>query len=55
VASTIGEDADQITPALYSAAKKRIGGVYDDITARNQIGITPDVQTKLGNVLADAQ
>lgn len=55
VANTIGEDSDQITPAIYAQAKKRIGSVYDDITARNQVGITPDVQNSLNNVLADAQ
>lgn len=55
VAGTIGEDTDQITPAIYAQAKKRIGGVYDDITARNQVGITPDVQNQLASVLQDAQ
>ena len=35
VAQTIGENTDAITPAVYAAAKKRIGGVYDDITSRN--------------------
>lgn len=55
VAQTIGEDADAITPAVYTAAKKRIGGVYDDITSRNQVGLTDQVQQRLQGILQDAQ
>jgi hypothetical protein len=53
VASTIGEDADAITPALYSAAKKRIGATYDDITSRNTIDLN-GVKDKLAGILGEA-
>lgn len=55
VANTIGEDADRITPAVYSQAKKRIGSVYDDITARNNVQVTPDLQQGLLGVLDHAK
>lgn len=54
VASTIGEDADAVTPALYAQAKKRIGQTYDDITERSNIDLT-GVQGDLAGVLAEAQ
>lgn len=54
VASTIGEDADAVTPALYAQAKKRIGQTYDDITERSNIDLA-SVQDDLAGILAEAQ
>lgn len=54
VASTIGESTDSITPAVYAQAKKRIGSVYDDITSRNQVNITPDIKQNLDALLQEA-
>jgi hypothetical protein len=55
VARTIGEDADAITPEVFSAARARIGASYDDLASRINPQITPAVQTKLANVLKSAQ
>lgn len=54
VASTIGEDADAITPALYAQAKKRIGATYDDITSRNTVDLN-GVKDKFLGILGDVQ
>ena len=55
VARTIGENADAITPEVFSAAKARIGASYDDLATRINPRITPAVQTKLANVMKSAQ
>lgn len=55
VARTIGENADAITPEVFSAAKARIGASYDDLAARIDPRITPGVRAKLADVLKSAQ
>jgi hypothetical protein len=55
VSRTIGEDADAITPEVFSAAKARIGASYDDLASRVNPQITDKVQTRLANILKSAQ
>jgi len=62
IAKTMGEDASQITPAVISQAKERIGNVYDSIA--NKINIKADdkflnnlssLDEEAKNVLNDSQ
>ena len=62
IAKTMGEDANQITPAVLSQAKERIGNVYDSIA--NKININADdkflnnlasLDEEAKNVLNDSQ
>lgn len=39
VIKELGEDADEVTPAVMNAAKQRIGGQFNEIAARNTVKI----------------
>lgn len=49
----IGEDADELSPAVFAAAHKRIGKVFDDVRALpgHPISLGQDVATAADNVL----
>lgn len=55
VSKTFGEDASAINSGVYDAAKRRIGGQFDDITARNELPLGPDVMSGLRGVSDEAQ
>lgn len=54
VLKTIGEDAPAATPAVMSAAKDRIGQVFDDVAARNPVPFDNTLQTHLAQIEHDA-
>lgn len=54
VSRTFGEDAPAITDEVYSAAKQRIGGEFDRLTARNQLPLGPEVTAGLKEVSDEA-
>lgn len=41
VSRTFGEDAPQITDDVLGAARQRLGQVYDNVFARNEVTLTP--------------
>lgn len=55
VAQTFGEDANKVTPEVYSVAKDRLGQQFNDLAARNNLNVTPELQGKLAGVLTDAE
>lgn len=55
VSNTFGEDATAINSGVYDAAKRRIGGQFDEITARNELPLGPEVMTGLRGVGDEAQ
>ena len=55
VAGTFGEDADKLTPEVMSAARSRIGKVFDDVAARTSIQDAPqNVLAPIGQIIKDA-
>lgn len=62
VARRFGEDADLLTPDVMQGAARRIGGQFDDITARNGVQVDPqlaqdmrDAATRYGMKLPSQQ
>lgn len=51
---TFGEEADAITPEVYAAAKKRIGGQFNDISARNSLPVDDSLLDGLIGVQREA-
>jgi hypothetical protein len=54
VAREIGEDADKITPEVFSGAKSRIGGEFNRLSERNALQVTTDTASKLAAVQREA-
>lgn len=54
VAKTFGEDVDAITQGVMARAKKRIGGVINEIENNNEIHLNNDVIRKLAGIEATA-
>lgn len=54
VGRTFGEEADAITPEVYAAAKKRIGGQFNDISARNSLPVDDSLLDGLIGVQREA-
>lgn len=55
VMKTMGEAADEATPATLSAAKQRIGGDFERIFGKVHVPLDePTVQAKLGKVMQEA-
>lgn len=50
IAKTFGEDADAITPEIISAAKQKIGGIYDDVASRVNIQVDDAFKKSLSEV-----
>lgn len=55
VARTFGEDADRITPEVYAAAKKRIGGEFNNLSGRNNLTVTPQFRQNVDQILKEAE
>lgn len=53
--ATIGSDADAATQPVMAAAKARIGGVFEDVAARNPVHVDTELASGLQSVLADAR
>jgi hypothetical protein len=47
---TIGADADKATPEVLLAAKERIGKTFQDLSARNAVGLDDEFVTALAKV-----
>jgi hypothetical protein len=47
---TVGENADTATPDVLSAAKDRIGKTFEDLSARNVVGLDNDFVNALAKV-----
>ena len=54
VAGTFGENADNLTPDVMSAARKRIGQVFDTVAAKTGVKDVPSLMQNLGNVVHEA-
>lgn len=54
VAGTFGEKADKITPDVAAAAKRRIGGMFDSLSARNTLKADSQLVNDLVSVVDDA-
>ena len=54
VAKTFGEDAEHITPEVITAAKDRIGNVYDDVATRVNIGVDNQFKNSLKELNEEA-
>lgn len=55
VSNTMGEDSPSITPEVMSAAKSRIGAVFNRVAANTTIQNADAVQAQIGGVIHDAQ
>lgn len=54
VSKEIGEDTDRITPEVYAAAKGRIGGEFNRLTARNDLVVDTGLAGKLAAIQREA-
>lgn len=50
VSRTFGEDAPKVTRDLYDAARTRLGQQFEDLSARNNLNVTPALLSDIGNV-----
>lgn len=55
VANTIGQDADAITPQVFSKAKADTGAIYDDLLSRNNLTITPELEQRFAAIQDEAR
>lgn len=55
VSRQMGEDAPGITPEIYSAAKRRLGATFEDLSGRNNLQINDDLLGELGRVVDEAE
>jgi hypothetical protein len=54
IGRTIGEDADQITPAVMARAAQRIGGVMDDVASNTAVNVDKPFLEGMQQVAKDA-
>lgn len=54
VGSTFGAKADKITPQVFAAAKNKLKGTFNRLTASNTLNITPDLVAKVRGLAAQA-
>jgi hypothetical protein len=54
VSKTFGENTDRITDDVYAAAKKRIGGQFEALTARNNLTADNTMLGRLAGVVDEA-
>lgn len=54
VSRTIGEDSPVVDQNLYAAAKARIGGQFQALSARNNLNVTPAVMSDVNGVIDNA-
>lgn len=55
LASTIGQQADELTPAVMSAAKSANSTGYNDLFARNSVQLDPNTSQRLGALWQQAK
>ena len=55
LASVIGENAPIITPKVYNAAKQRHSQQFDELTARNELKVTPKLMADLQTIAKNAK
>lgn len=54
VSKTFGDDVQKVTPAVYAANKARLGQTFNDLTARNTLNVTPQVNKTLQGIASEA-
>lgn len=54
VSKTFGENTDKITDDVYAAAKRRIGGQFEALTARNNLNADNALLGRLSGIVDDA-
>lgn len=54
VSRTFGENSPRVDNELYAMAKDRIGGSFNDLSARNSLNVTPTLANDLGSVSSAA-
>lgn len=55
VSRQFGEDSTKVTPEVYAAAKRRLGGQFETLSARNNLNVTDDLTTRLSGVVDEAE
>lgn len=55
VSQTFGENAEAITPAVYEAAKKRLGQEFERLSANATLPISPQMLAQLGRTRSEAE
>lgn len=55
VSRTFGEDTDKVTPAVYGAARTRLGQQFDDLSMRNTLNVDDTLMTRLDGILSEAR
>ena len=51
---TIGEEADEASPAVLGAARQRIGNVFDEVYDKNTLKITDSVKNQINEIKESA-
>lgn len=54
VSKTFGEDTDKITPEVYAAARKRLGGQFEDLSMRNTLNLDRLTMDRLEAIASEA-
>jgi hypothetical protein len=54
VADTIGATDDKITADVFRAAKGRVGGEFERLSAQNQLNVTPELSARLAGIRDEA-
>lgn len=54
VGKTFGADVEKVTPEVYSFHRTRLGNQFDELAARNNLNVTPELRTKLGGIVEQA-
>ena len=54
VSRTFGENTDKVTPAVYGAARTRLGQEFDDLSMRNTLNVDSKLMDDLDGILSSA-
>lgn len=54
VSRTFGENTDKVTPAVYGAARTRLGQQFDDLSMRNTLNVDSKLMDDLDGILSSA-
>lgn len=54
VSREFGENAPKITPEVFASAKSRIGGEFDQLSAKSNMRLTDDLLNRLGGLQEEA-
>jgi hypothetical protein len=54
VADTFGATDDKITADVFRAAKGRVGGEFERLSAQNQLNVTPELSARLAGIRDEA-